>query len=353
MMPLLPENKEQGWTRYAWIVYAVPFAVWPFWQGLQPEEWIWHGAGCAAFVALYFWVHWLEGLAILKAVAGFALLGLLYLGMNPNAIAFYIYAAAFSGYTKNVRAVTGTLAVLLVVMGGQSWWLKLPLSVTASGVVFSPLLAFLMLHFARKAELNAELQRAQEEVAHLARVAERERIARDLHDLLGHTLSAIVVKAALGAKLARRDQQRAEQEMKEVEEIARGALAEVRTAVQGYRTTGLRGELQRARALLENAGLEVTVEYGVDEMGRREEEVLVMVLKEAVTNVLRHSSARHCSLTVRREGRGIGMLVGDDGVGAGEEEGNGIAGMRARIAEVGGRFALEASAGTQVRVWVP
>ncbi|MFN9299749.1 MAG: sensor histidine kinase, partial [Acidobacteriota bacterium] len=120
-----------------------------------------------------------------------------------------------------------------------------------------------------------------------------------------------------------------------------------------YRTTGLRGELQRARALLENAGLEVTVEYGVDEMGRREEEVLVMVLKEAVTNVLRHSSARHCSLTVRREGKGVGMLVGDDGVGAGEEEGNGIAGMRARMAEVGGRFALEASAGTQVRVWAP
>lgn len=352
-MPLLPENEEQGWTRYAWMVYAAPFALWPFWRGLEPEQWVWHGVGCVAFVALYVWVHWLEGLAILWAVAGFALLGLLYLGMNPNAVAFYIYAAAFSGYTKNVRAVLGTVAVVLVMVAGQSWWLKAPLSVTASGVVFSPLLAFLMLHFARKAELNAELRRTQSEMAQLARVAERERIARDLHDLLGHTLSAIVVKAELAARLAGRDSERAEKEMKEVETIAREALAEVRTAVQGYRTRGLRSEVERARALLGNAGLEVMVEYGVEDMGGSREEVLAMVLKEAVTNVLRHSAARHCALRVKQEGGGVAMVVEDDGVGAGREEGNGIAGMRARVAEAGGRFALVTSGGTKLEVWVP
>ena len=113
---------------------------------------------------------------------------------------------------------------------------------------------------AERERAQRRLRRADEEIERLAALAERERIARDLHDLLGHTLSVIVVKSELAARLAERDPARAGEEMRDVERIGREALAEVRAAVVGYRAQGLRGELDGARRALAAAGVEATVD---------------------------------------------------------------------------------------------
>src|SRR5207253_2493665 len=114
--------------------------------------------------------------------------------------------------------------------------------------------------FAERSRANRKLRLAQEEVEHLAKVAERERIARDLHDLLGHTLSVIILKSELASKLADRDADRARAEIRDVERISRDALAQVRAAVRGYRAGSLQGETDAARATLATAGVVVECE---------------------------------------------------------------------------------------------
>ena len=134
-------------------------------------------------------------------------------------------------------------------------------------------------------------------------LAERERIARDLHDLLGHTLSLIVVKSELAARLAESDPTRAGEEMRDVERIGREALAEVRAAVVGYRAQGLRGELDGARRALDAAGVEATVETDLPALPIAYESALALALREAVTNVVRHAGARHATIRIGVEGR--------------------------------------------------
>ena len=149
-----------------------------------------------------------------------------------------------------------------------------------------------------------KLRKADEEIEHLAKVAERERIARDLHDLLGHTLSLITLKAELARKLVDRDPQRAKQEMLDVEQTSRAALADVREAISGYRGEGLAAELVRARKTLETAGITVDCEFDQLPLTPAQETVLALALREAVTNVVRHAQAQRCKVsTAARERR--------------------------------------------------
>ena len=193
---------------------------------------------------------------------------------------------------------------------------------------------------------------AQEEIEHLAKVAERERIARDLHDVLGHTLSLIILKSELASKLADRDPQRARDEIRDVERISREALSEVRQAVRGYRA-GLQQELDGATAMLRAAAIELTTEFEPLPLAPGQEAILALALREAVTNVVRHSEASHCTIALRRAGDDIRLIVSDDGRGGGREDGVGISGMRERISALGGSVARDGSRGTTLTVTLP
>src|SRR5438105_13442886 len=120
-------------------------------------------------------------------------------------------------------------------------------------VIFTVLIGAANVHQQQRSAANARLRLAHDEIEHLAKVAERERIARDLHDLLGHTLSLIILKSELASKLADRDIERARNEIRDVERISREALTQVRAAVRGYREGGLRRELDSAREALDTA----------------------------------------------------------------------------------------------------
>jgi two-component system sensor histidine kinase DesK len=202
-----------------------------------------------------------------------------------------------------------------------------------------------------------QLLRKQEEVEHMARIAERERISRDLHDLLGHSLSLIALKAELAGKLAGRDAEACKREIRDIETAARTALFEVRAAVTGYRQSGLAGALASARASLAAANVELHEQVERFTMPPASEHVLALALREAVTNVVRHAGATRCTLGLALEQDTAVLRVADDGTRLRDERdvrsGNGLAGMRERAAAIGGRLAISVGKGLALELRVP
>ncbi len=184
----------------------------------------------------------------------------------------------------------------------------------------------------------AMLQRVREELAVTAVAAERLRFARDLHDLLGHTLSLIVVKSEVVRRLAHTDPDAAAREATDIESVGRTALAEIRQAVSGYREQGLAAELEQAGRALAAAGISVQVRTSGAPYPLEVDSVLGWVVREGVTNVIRHSHARRCEIEVRRDGEEIVVTVDDDGVGGSTAHGNGLAGLAERTIALGGRL---------------
>jgi len=188
----------------------------------------------------------------------------------------------------------------------------------------------------------------------LAKVAERERIARDLHDVLGHTLSVITLKSELAGKLIDRDPQRAGKEIREVEEISRQALSEVRDAIRGYRAKGLSAELAQAKATLETAGLAVQCDSATTvKLPAMQESVLSLAVREGVTNVVRHAQARTCRLRLEQQNGSCRLEIHDDGLGFSSTEGNGLRGMRERVEMLGGTLERRNESGTTLTITLP
>ena len=217
----------------------------------------------------------------------------------------------------------------------------------------------LLVHVERlKNRQDAALRLSHDEVRRLAAVGERERIGRDLHDLLGHTLSMVALKADLAARLVERDPAGAQREIGEVGGIARDALAQVRQAVSGIRAAGLAAELASARLLLETDG--VTFDYRLDDtvagagLPPEVETALAMTLREAVTNLQRHAHAHAAQAIFSHDGDAIRLQVRDDGRGGALVPGNGLSGMRERIEALGGQLRVDGNgAGTCIDARIP
>lgn len=204
-------------------------------------------------------------------------------------------------------------------------------------------LLMILMHNLR--ERNQELVEARAELARTAVAAERERFARDLHDLLGHSLSVIAIKAELAGRLLPGEAGRAGREIADVEQVARQALSEVRQAVSEYRKPTLDGELEGARMALTAAGIDAEFERAPATLDPEVEAVLAWTVREGATNVIRHSGARHCRVRVRTGDGDAGVEVVDDGAGAVVSDaasnghaGNGIAGLRERAERLTGRI---------------
>ena len=194
------------------------------------------------------------------------------------------------------------------------------------------------------------LRDAEERTAVLAVAAERERIGRDLHDILGHSLTAIAVKSDLARRLIGRDDEAARSEVDALASIAREALADVRATASGMREVRLASEIASARSVLDAAGIESTTPAAVPTLDATTSELLGYVVREAVTNVVRHSGASRC--TIVADDRSV--TVSDDGVGIrGRAPRVGLAGLSRRIAEAGGTLEVTSGGGVTVRAEVP
>ncbi len=198
--------------------------------------------------------------------------------------------------------------------------------------------------------MNCELRAAREDVERLAKLAERERIARDLHDVLGHTLSVIVLKSELAAKLSDSDATRAATEIRDVERIARESLSDLREALAGYRAAGVAAEIERARSVLTAAGVRF-------EMRRWRRPPHAPHGKRAGTRYPRSGDQRRapCRRNVRAgshlaaDSLGCRFEIADDGRGLGANEGLGLRGMRERVEALGGTFVRESASAPEGR----
>ena len=287
--------------------------------------------------------------------AGLVLTALALAPFNQGAVIYLIAAGVTMALHPSWRAWIGTViaasaAAVAVVLAGA------PASMLVAVPLASLLGGFSNLIYMRGVRRDAELRLSQEEVRRLATLAERERIGRDLHDLLGHTLSLVAIKSELARRLAPRDAAAAGREMEEVERVARHALAEVRAAVTGMRRGDLAAELVSARLMLEASGILLAGDTPVPHtLPRAVEAPLALVLREAVTNIHRHARASEARIELSSGEGEFRMRISDDGCGGLAAHGNGVSGMRERVRTLGGTLAIDSPPrkGTTITVVVP
>lgn len=348
---LLP--KDEGYIPYLWLVYMAATFIYPVAAGSRSVL-IETAVAAAAGLVLYFRGYWVEdGPGMLWIVGGFTLIGALAGIVNPFTSTYFVYAASFAPFAGPPRVAWRVVIALEIWIAAEAAILHLTAYFWLPGMLFTAIIGAAMVHSAEIRRMNADLRAAREDVEQFAKIAERERIARDLHDVLGHTLSVIVLKSELASKLAESDVARAAQEIREVERIARESLAELREALAGYRAAGLTAEIERAGAVLRAAGVRFECEVEPVRLAPRAESVLSLAIREGVTNVVRHAGASSCRLRISPDGRRCRLELIDDGNGRAGNEGMGLRGMRERIEEVGGSFAREAAGGTRLVVIVP
>lgn len=350
---LLPPGMQIGWMPYAWLVYAIPFFIDPLQRRFTAMQVAITAVSFVVFLALYFRAYWIDGRGLVAIIATMVALGAINAPFNAGAIAFYLFAACFIGWIGLSRFNYLVLLGYVAVIAALVWAEHLPESVAVIAIVLSALLGALNIRQAEMNRANADLRQARAEVERLATVAERERIARDLHDVLGHTLSVIVLKSELAARLADVDTARATHEIRDVERIAREALRDVREAVSGYRALALGAEVTRVRDVLATAGVAVACSTDSVPLTPSQESVLALALREGVTNVVRHAKATRCDVNLIHAGDACRLEIHDDGNGGTAAEGSGLRGMRERIEALGGTFARTVSSGTHLVLTLP
>ena len=275
----------------------------------------------------------------------------------PSGLSYFVYACVLLGhcdlrqYRTYVAQIVG-LNVVYVVLGS---WMGYPKAL----LIIMPVTVFVVCTIVAVEQLNkqkdAALSLSHDEVRRLAATAERERIGRDLHDLLGHTLSLITLKLELSRKLFDRDVEAAKREVEEAEKVARHALAEVRSAVSGTRATDLAAELASAKLLLESSQVRLDYDLPPTDLPQDTERALSLILREAATNIARHAEASSATVAFLREHTSVRMLINDNGRGGIDGDGNGLRGMRERVRAIGGTLEIESSrrGGTHMQVRAP
>jgi len=336
-------------------------------------------SGLIIFTATYFRVMWPHPLndqlqarfrlqTSIPLTVGLTVL-VLFLSINygTSFLWLFIGVSAIAGMTLSFRnasmAVFGltllTLGFSIAAVGSirsANWLEVIPLVLLVRGLGLD------MIGFVRLSDALRELQNAREELAHQAVTEERLRMARDLHDLLGHTLSLITLKSELAGRLLEKDSPGAAQEIHEVERVARQALREVREAVAGYRQRTLSGELDGARQILEAAGVVCTIEYEAPSLAPGIDAVLAWVVREGVTNVIRHSRAQHCLIRITYTSEHVRVEVINDGTPREKsfttESGSGLTGLAERVTREGGQIeagiqTIPGAPGFRLKVEIP
>jgi len=353
-MRCAPIKRDYGWAKFIWLAYLGFFFIHPVESHAGLAGWAITIAGAVTFLILYFGIFWWGRPWNVVGLVALLLLGMGFAPFNHGAATFFVYAASFIPFL-----VEGELTTILLVagvgglVGLETWIFHLPGDFWFPALAFGLLVGVSNIYFAQRDRAHATLRMAQDEIAHLAKVAERERIARDLHDVLGHTLSVIILKSELAGKLIDRDPARAKAEIADVEQTSREALAEVRSTIRGYRAHSLEAELKQARAALETAGVSVRAESAEVNLTPAQESVVALVVREAVTNVVRHAHARNCSLRIAPLNGNCRVEIEDDGRGGPQLEGNGLRGMRERIEALSGTVERETNTGTRLTIEFP
>ncbi|HEY9582260.1 MAG TPA: sensor histidine kinase [Savagea sp.] len=348
---------------YIWII----FCILPFFFIFRASTRLEIGIGIALvlsfFLFHFFATHAKPGLVymwisfemvvhlLLTLLYGYVYLAIFiafFIGNIRHPVGFYIMYGLHLGFT--IIAVVAGFFINLELFLPQIPYII----ITIIGAILLP---FNLYNRNKQENLEGQLEDAKETISALHIIAERERIARDLHDTLGQKLSLIGLKSDLAYRLVTKDAQKAQMEIKDIRETARIALKEVRELVAGMRAITLNEELPRIRQILTAAEMECTIEGDtvIKKLPAIVENVLSMCLKEAVNNVVKHSEATKCTITFIQEPNELVAIVEDDGIGlpSSIDRGTGLKGMRERLNFVNGTLQIATDEGTRLTITVP
>ncbi|MER0448080.1 sensor histidine kinase [Streptomyces sp. Edi4] len=350
------------WQKLMWVGIWLAFMTAPVKDLLDghhttvPTVLGWLGLG--GFVTVYLTLVLRHTARPLATTAGHILLGFLAalaltlsLTLGGPWLVLFVYVSVSCGATLPLALATWAILAATASMTVIGVRVDHVSGVVPSLVVPTLLGGFAMTGVRHLIRTSVELREARATVAQLAANEERLRMARDLHDLLGHSLSLITLKSELAGRMLPGDPGQAARQVADIEQVSRQALTDVRAAVAGYRRVTLPAELAGARTVLNAAGIQADVPTDAPQgLPAAEEEVLAWVLREAATNVVRHSGARHCAITLTEvqnlDGRFLELRVRDDGPGGSPSgppvAGNGLTGLKERLEKVSGALEIEA-----------
>ncbi len=346
--------------QHAWLVCLIFPLASVAREPISPWQVIVRGLALIGFATGYTWLMWPHPASQqTRARAHSRLTFLLFGVLGLLTLVFsLVYGPAWLWLFIGVSAIAGVLLPMRSAFAAVVLFTLLPLFLTVKmhgglgGVDLWWLIAFLllvrglgldMIGVARMGNAIRELHAARRELARLAVIEERERLSRDLHDLLGQTLSMITLKSELARHLVTEEPDRCTQELSEIERVARHTLREVREAVAGYRQPTLSSELEGARQLLEAAGIDYQIEPITEVLPPTVDAALAWTVREGVTNVIRHSRARQCRIRMAYKNSAVGAEVLSDGGRREQAErtarpGLGLAGLRERVSALGGHM---------------
>ncbi|OOQ92513.1 sensor histidine kinase [Bacillus cereus] len=353
--------KHMGFFPYMWLVYL----LFPIYHLTQVSGWkLGIGSGMLVlFIITYRQLYFVNKTFILWACIQMVLIFLFALFYNAFMIFFGFFTASAMGFAPS-KKVFRVLLGLLITMLGSFIFVYFKQLTTTSLVNIVPMFILMLLtpfgmrNFNQKKMLKNQLNEANEQIKDLVKREERQRIARDLHDTLGHTLSLITLKSQLVEKLIVKNPDRASMEAKEITQTSRTALKQLRELISDMRMITVEEELEQIKAILQAANIELEVkqEANSSSLSPIEQNILGMCLREAVTNVVKHSKATVCIVSILESQGELILKVEDNGVGLEEQnhDGNGIRGMKERIALIDGLVELDTiNPGTLLTVKVP
>ena len=343
-----------------WLPFTIPAFVSLFQAHLPLPRLIATLVGVAIFFIIYLWASWRRAQRIVATsslprptaastwltIAVLTVLSIMLVLLGGNEWqGLFFFTCGYVGGSLSVRGTILTGFVLTLLAAVLGWLTGYGLPNLIQAIVFIPAIILITRVVMWSITTNWQLRIAREEITRLAVTTERLRIARDLHDLLGHNLSLIALKSELARRLVSVAPERAIVEISDVENVARTTLQEVREAVSAYRQPTLKSELQAAQEILAAAGIAYRYdgdESMIDALPTNIEAVLSWTVREGVTNVIRHSRAHQCIIRVTRDAQEIGIEVIDDGAGvssinSSDNEGNGLRGLAERVETLGGR----------------
>lgn len=349
-----------GFFPYIWLVYL----LFPLYYLMGQSGWklILGGGMLVLFVIAYRQLYFVPKNFVMWACIQLVIIFLFSVFYNPYMIFFGFYTANAMGFAPTNKQFRLLFCLLIVMIG--SFMLISMRELTDSSVINAIPMFILMIvtpfgmrNFNQKKVLRTQLSEANEQIRDLVKREERQRIARDLHDTLGHTLSLITLKSQLVEKLIVKNPERACLEAKEITQTSRTALKQLRELISDMRMITVEEELEQVKVILQAASisLEVQQETSTNVLSSLEQNILGMCIREAVTNVVKHSKATECVISLLEAQGKLIVQVKDNGIGLQKNhDGNGILGMRERLALIDGVLKLDdIHNGTMLTIHVP
>ncbi|MFZ6682025.1 sensor histidine kinase [Undibacterium sp. Tian12W] len=313
-------------------------------------------ATLAGFIILFEYSLQANGNRMLACIIAATMTGILWAPYNAGAAAFVMVGVGMCQRLENTRAACTGLSIVCAILLMANAALELPFDFLLPALLFCIPVGLVSILLDKHSRTDDQLLLKHEEIANKARVAERERISRDIHDVLGHTLSVIVLKADLARKLINTDSGACSHELIDIEHSARNILREVRTTVRNCRTSSLNAELNAAKTALQAAGVNMTALIEQCSIPPSLENVIALALREAVTNIIRHAGASKCKITLSSDAKNIRFTIADDGTvqaNGAIRKGCGLSGMTERIHALKGSINIHQANGLSIVISLP